>query len=101
MPPSERGEAIKQVLTIEIEFDGQPLVVNQGESLAAALMRHGVLAWRITPKNKEPRGYFCGIGICQDCLVSIDGIPNIQACKTVVRQGMRVKSQKGLPLPEK
>ena len=101
MPAGEPKRAPRQLPTVEIEFNGQRLTAYQDESLAAALMRNGILAWRTTHKREEPRGFFCGIGICQDCLVIIDGIPNIQACKTTVRQGMRVKSQTGLPLPEK
>ena len=101
MPTCDNDGALNQAPGIEIEFNGRPLRALSGESLAAALLRHGVLAWRTTHKTGEPRGYFCGIGICQDCLVTIDGVPNLQACKTTVCPGMKVKSQSGLPLPEK
>ena len=87
--------------TVKIEVDGRPLIVHLDQSLAAVLIHHGWVVWRTTSKKKEPRGYFCGIGICQDCLVTIDGVTNVQACRTKVRSGMSVTTQTGLPLPEK
>ena len=86
---------------LEIEVDGRALKVHQGETVAAALLRNGLHTFRHTSKKNEPRSYFCGIGICQECLVTIDGIPNIQACRTKVRADMKIKTQSGLPLPVK
>ena len=50
----------------------------------------------IVEKSGEARGYFCGMGVCQDCLVTVDGVPNVRACVTPVRDRLRVETQRGL-----
>ena len=86
----ERGRA----LTILV--DGDELMAHEGESIAAALLASGRRLTRWTARTGEPRGYFCGMGVCQDCLVTVDGAPNVRACMTPVRQGLRVEIQRGL-----
>lgn len=86
----ERGRALG------ILVDGQQLAAHEGESIAAALIASGRRFTRWTPRTGEPRGYFCGMGICQDCLVTVDGLPNVRACMTPVRDGLRVETQRGL-----
>jgi predicted molibdopterin-dependent oxidoreductase YjgC len=76
--------------------DGQELVACEGESIAAALLASGRRLTRFTARTGEPRGYFCGMGVCQDCLVTVDGRPNVRACMTAVREGLRVDTQRGL-----
>lgn len=78
-------------------FEGQDITAQEGQSLAAALTQAGHRAFRETAKDAQ-RGIFCGMGICQDCLVNIDGNPNQRACMTPVREGMSVTRQ--VPLPE-
>ena len=51
---------------------------------------------RYTARASEPRGYFCGMGVCHDCLVTVEGLPNVRACLTPVRDGLRVETQRGL-----
>ena len=75
---------------IEIEFEGQRLQAQAGESLAAALTAHGVMALRTT-RNAAARGMFCGMGVCQDCLVEVDGKPEQRACMTKVDRPMSVR----------
>ena len=87
----EREEAAQ----ITIEFDGQPVIAEQGDTVAAALLRAGQWNFRTTPVQGRARGPFCMMGICFDCLVEIDGLANRQACMTEVRAGMRVKRQQG------
>ena len=58
--------------TIEIAFEGTPIAARAGESVAAALAAHGILSLRTT-RDAAERGMFCGMGVCQDCLVEIDG----------------------------
>ncbi|MFN3171809.1 MAG: 2Fe-2S iron-sulfur cluster-binding protein [Hyphomicrobiales bacterium] len=77
-------------------FDGQEIIAEDGQSLAAALTQAGVRAFRYTAKDDE-RGIFCGMGVCQDCLVSVDGTPNQRACMTQVQDGMKVSRQVALP----
>ena len=59
--------------------DGRAIAVETGDSVAAALMRAGIMAFRRSHTG-EPRGVFCGIGVCNDCLVTVDGEPNVRAC---------------------
>jgi predicted molibdopterin-dependent oxidoreductase YjgC len=90
----ERGEAV------ELMLDGRPVVGHEGESIAAVLFAEGHLATRTT-RGGAPRGVFCGMGVCFDCLVVVDGIPNTRACVTWVREGMDVRRQTGFgPLRE-
>jgi|GEM_PF-113076 hypothetical protein len=81
---------------IEIVVDGEALPAYAGESVAAALVAAGQRAFRRTAVRDEPRGLYCGIGLCFDCLMTIDGRPNVRACRTAVRAGMRVTSQRGV-----
>ena len=80
---------------IPIVFDGRTLTAHEGETVAAALTANGVRVFRRTAKRGEPRGLFCGIGQCTDCIMEIDGVPNQRTCMTLVRAGMRVNTQRG------
>src|SRR5262245_46262345 len=76
----------------ELIFDGQPVPVEPGETVAGALWRAGVRSWRTTRHAGARRGLFCGIGACFDCLVTIDGSPGERACVTLARPGAVVVS---------
>jgi NADPH-dependent 2,4-dienoyl-CoA reductase/sulfur reductase-like enzyme len=78
--------------TIEIEFEGRRIDARAGESLAAALAAHGILALRTTREAAE-RGMFCGMGVCQDCLVEIDGRPEQRACMIKIEHPLHVRRQ--------
>jgi predicted molibdopterin-dependent oxidoreductase YjgC len=67
--------------------------VSRDDTVAAALLRAGILQFRYATAQ-EPRGPFCMMGTCFDCLVEIDGKPNRQACQTIVRNGMVVRRQR-------
>ena len=71
-------------------FDGREIPLGPGQSVGAALMSASIRSWRTTRKNGRPRGLFCGIGICYDCLITIDGVPNQRACLTPAEPGMQV-----------
>ncbi|HON86756.1 MAG: (2Fe-2S)-binding protein [Firmicutes bacterium] len=77
---------------VEITVDGRKIVARQGESIAAALMAEGIRTMRYTPVRSEPRGVFCGIGQCSDCMVTVNGVPNVRACITPVEEGMVVET---------
>ncbi len=87
----QRGEAV------EIEVDGQRVRAYAGETVAAALIAEAGPATRTTAHGAT-RGYYCGMGVCFDCLVVVDGVPNTRACMTPVASGMRVERQRG-PFP--
>ncbi len=80
---------------VEIVLDGRPVEAFEGETVAAVLLAQGEIATRRTVAG-EPRGIFCGMGVCFDCLVVVDGVPNTRACMTWVRGGMQVQRQDGL-----
>lgn len=77
-------------MTIEITFDGAPVAARRGESLFAALAAAGHLALRETAGG-EARGGYCGMGVCQECLVEIDGVPNQRACMVKLTRPVRVR----------
>ncbi len=76
-------------------FDGRPIPFRPGQSVGAALIAAGVMSWRSTRIGARPRGLFCGIGVCFDCLVIVDGSPNERACRTTAVDGMIVATQEG------
>jgi len=84
------------VREVEFEFDGKPMKGYEGEPIATALMAAGVKVFRYTIKGGNPRGVFCAIGRCTDCVMTVDGMPNVRTCVTPLRDGMRVQTQKGL-----
>ena len=73
---------------IHFQVDGQSVVAYEGETIATALVAAGVRAFRRTAEGK-PRGLFCGIGMCFDCVINLDG-RNVRACLTPAREGMIV-----------
>ena len=66
--------------TVTIAFEGRELSGVQGQSVAGILLANDVLSWRTTSSDDQPRGVFCGIGVCFDCLVTIDGVRDVRAC---------------------
>jgi len=80
---------------IEFKFDGESISAITGQSVAAALLAANQRALRKTRFNNNERGVFCGIGVCFDCLVVIDGITNQRACLIEARPGMKVQTQVG------
>ena len=82
--------------TVNITVDGRVIQARKGESIAAAMLAEKLRICRRTAKLKEARGLFCGIGQCTDCVMQVDGVPNIRTCITEVQEGMVVCSQDGV-----
>ena len=80
---------------VEIFLEGQRVVARRGDTVAAALLACGRLACRTTALSGAARGPYCMMGVCFDCLVTIDGRPNQQGCMVHVREGMRIEPQQG------
>ncbi len=78
--------------SVAFDFGGRPIAALPGEPLGAALLAAGERICRRTPSG-APRGLFCGIGVCQDCLVTVDGAPNQRACMTAAPRGAAVECQ--------
>ena len=81
--------------TFTISVDGEALEVEEGQTIAAALIAAGRRSWRTTRVTGAPRGAFCGIGVCFDCLATVNGRPNVRACLAVARPGDAVRTQDG------
>jgi len=94
--PDRRLRPLAPAAAIEITFDGHPLAARSGETVAAALLARGITTFRTMPRSGEPRGGYCLVGRCSDCLVQVDGLPNVRACVTPVAPGMRIATQRGL-----
>ena len=75
----------------EIEVDGEKIVAYEGETVAAALIASGRNMFRREKKMGRPRGLYCGIGQCQECRMTINGVPDTLACKTIVTPGSRIE----------
>ncbi len=80
---------------VTIFIEGRAVRVPEGETVAAAVLAYGLESVRTTPVSGKPRLPYCLMGICFECLMEIDGVPNSQACMTRVREGMRVERQTG------
>ena len=80
---------------VEISVDGRPVSAPQGANLAAALLEAGFAPFRTTPVSGAGRLPYCMMGVCYDCLATVDGHPNRQTCLETVRPGMIVTRQDG------
>ncbi|MFF7527512.1 (2Fe-2S)-binding protein [Streptomyces bobili] len=78
-----------------VTFDGREIEALPGQTVAAALWAVGVVAWRTTREEGRARGVFCGIGVCFDCLVTVDGRPGLRACLTPATPGADIRTQEG------
>ena len=85
----------------EIEVDGQKLFAYEGETIAAALLAAGIRVSRLTPKRQHPAGVYCSIGLCHECVMVVDGVPNTRTCQTLATPGCKVETQEGLGDTEK
>ena len=83
--------------TVTIELDGDQLQAREGEPVACAVIANGQLIFSRSPKYHRPRGPFCLTGACAQCLMRVDGIPNVATCRTAVKPGMRLERQNAMP----
>lgn len=75
-----------------IKVNDRPVEVVEGDTFASCMMRAGILVHRRLGSG-EPRGLYCAMGICNDCLVIVDGIRNVRACLTMAWPGASVETQ--------
>ena len=81
---------------ITLMVDGEAVEAYEGEPIATALLAAGRRVFRHTTNRDEPRGLFCALGRCTDCVMVVDGRPNVRTCVTQARDGMVIESQRGL-----
>lgn len=77
----------------KIIVNGKEIEAFEGEPIAAALVASGIMVFRKTVKLKKPRGLYCAIGRCTDCIMKVNGVPSIRTCITPVKDGMIIESQ--------
>lgn len=85
----EKGELV------DFTMDGKSLKGHEGEPISAALKAAGVMVHRHTHKH-SPRGVFCAIGRCTDCVMVVNGKANVRTCVTPLEKGMTVETQYGV-----
>jgi D-hydroxyproline dehydrogenase subunit gamma len=86
--------------TVSFRYDGAVLTAPAGSTIAAALLGNGILAWRTTRRRGEPRGLFCGIGYCFDCLVDVNRTAAVRACQVVVGDGDDIRPAQSTGCPD-
>jgi D-hydroxyproline dehydrogenase subunit gamma len=90
-----RDVGIRRGPELTLDVDGDPVVAYAGETVAAALLAAGHRILRRTALTGQPRGLFCGMGVCHECLMVINGRPSVQACLVEAEEGMTVRTQIG------
>ena len=75
---------------INLTVDGNPLHAHRGQTIAAALIASGRRIFRRTRVNGKARGLYCGMGVCYDCIVRVDGETE-RACMRHVEEGMQIE----------
>lgn len=85
---------------VTFTLDGREMKGFEGEPIAAALRAEGILTHRHTLKLDQPRGIFCAIGRCTDCVMIVDGKLNVRTCITPLKRGMKVQTQYGIKAKE-
>ncbi len=81
---------------VSFYHDGKLLEGFEGEPISVALKANGIITHRYTAVRQEPRGVFCAIGRCTDCVMVVDGKPNVRTCVTPLEEGMQVQTQYGI-----
>jgi D-hydroxyproline dehydrogenase subunit gamma len=81
--------------TLTLTVDGKEIRARNGDTVAAAMLVAGIGRFRTTPVSGAARAPYCMMGVCFDCLVTIDGVGSRQACLVPVREGMAVETQQG------
>ncbi len=76
---------------VKIIVNGKTVLAEENEILLSVLIREGFKKIKKSPVLQQPRSFFCGMGVCFECIVKINGIPNQRACMTTVKEGMVVE----------
>ena len=92
LPEVARGKPVP------VTVDGAVVEAFEGETVATVLVASGLTALRRSSHSKEPRGLYCGMGVCFECLVTVDGAHAVRACLTPVKAGMRIETHQEMTL---
>jgi len=85
-----RIDSIKRKEKVRLHVNGKEMHAYKGETLLAALIAGGYKRLKESPIGKEPRGALCGMGVCFECIVTVNGVPNTRSCMTEVENDMTV-----------
>ncbi|QBS40738.1 (2Fe-2S)-binding protein [Nocardia sp. CS682] len=80
---------------LTVTVDGTSVAGVHGQTLATVLLADGRTHWRTAPTG-GPRGVFCGIGVCFDCVATVNGVPDVRLCRRPARDGDVVTTQSRL-----
>ena len=94
---AQPGEIIDRSAAVEFKSDGRKIRAQQGDTIASALYAAGTTTFSRSFKYHRPRGLLCAVGHCPNCLVTVDGEPNVRACTRSVAPGMEVRHQNAWP----
>lgn len=89
-----RPDVSRREARVRIVVDGEEIEGIAGQSVAGVMLGAGVRSWRQTANTASPRGLFCGIGICFDCLVTVDGVRDVRACQRRAVDGAVIEFQR-------
>lgn len=78
---------------MNLHLDGRSVSGTPGQTIAGVLLGAGIRTWRTTRRDGRPRGLFCGIGVCYDCLVTVNGVADVRACQRAAVDGDAVETQ--------
>src|ERR687898_1361528 len=91
--PQRSGERIDRSRKLSFEFDGKPVRALEGDTIASALFAGGRRVFSRSFKYHRPRGLLCCSGSCPNCLMTVDGVPNVRVCVEPVRHGAEIRTQ--------
>ncbi|MBS3819090.1 (2Fe-2S)-binding protein [bacterium] len=86
-----RIDSVKRKQKVKLTVNGRKINAYEGETVLAALIAAGYKTLKKNPVSEEPRGALCGMGVCFECTMAIDGVPNVRACMTEVQEGMNIE----------
>ncbi len=92
LPEVARGKPVP------VTVNGSAVEAFEGETVATVLYAAGLVALRRSARSSEPRGVYCGMGVCFECLVTIDGAHAVRACLTPVKAGMAIETNQEMKL---
>ena len=90
---SEALPAVHRGKTLQVIIDGKTVDAFEGETVATVLAAQGMRVFGHKDKTGQPRGIYCGMGICYECLVTVDGLHNVRACQTYIMEGMVIETE--------
>jgi aerobic-type carbon monoxide dehydrogenase small subunit (CoxS/CutS family) len=90
-----RIKGLGRTPTINVRVNGREVAAFEGDTIAGLLFSLDTLTFRRSFNMKSPRSYYCGMGICWECTVHVDGRSGVRACLTEVKEGMQIETDRG------